>query len=38
VKPGVAGVGMGPILRINENDKAPPCTAQQIDRTLTPHS
>ena len=38
VNPGVAGVGEGPILRSGENDKAPPCTAQLIDQTLTPHS
>jgi hypothetical protein len=38
VDSGVPGVGIGPILRIVENDKAPPCSAQLREQTLIPHS
>jgi hypothetical protein len=34
VNPGVAWVGIGPILRIGQNDKAPRCTAD-IDQAAS---
>jgi len=37
-EPGVARVGTGPILRIGKNQKAPLCSAHQIDQTMMQHS
>ena len=34
----MARVGIGPILKIGKNQKAPPFSAHQIDQALMPHS